>query len=141
MGWAERDVAVSHDGEARSAKGAEEDASTPADGVLAVDLSGTAPAASAAVPDAYALHGAVPNPSAGRTEIRYDLPERARVSLTVYDVLGRAVAGLVGGARRAGAHREPLDTGALPAGVYVVRLDAVGEGARFAASARLTVLE
>jgi hypothetical protein len=48
------------------------------------------------------------------------------VRLAVYDVLGREVARLVDGEEEAGAHRVRFEGGALPVGVYVVRL-AVGE--------------
>ena len=100
-----------------------------------------ASAAVAALPTHYALHAARPNPARGTATLRYDLPEPAQVALTVYDVLGREVARLVDGARQAGAHRETLDASVLPAGVYVVRLQATGESAPFAATERLTILE
>ena len=80
-------------------------------------------------------------PARGTATLRCDLPEPAQVALTVYDVLGREVARLVDGARQAGAHREPLDASVLPAGVYVVRLQATGESAPFAATERLTIPE
>jgi hypothetical protein len=67
---------------------------------------------------------ASPNPFTGQARIGFALPEAARVRLAVYDVLGREVIVLVDGAREAGRHEAVLDGGALPAGVYLVRLAA-----------------
>ena len=44
-----------------------------------------------------------PNPFKGSTTLRFDLPEPARVSLVIYDVLGRVVE--TGGAA---AYRAPV---------------------------------
>jgi hypothetical protein len=65
-----------------------------------------------------------PNPFSGRAAVSFVLPERADVRLSVYDGLGREVAVLVDGAREAGQYEAVLDGGALPAGVYLVRLTA-----------------
>jgi hypothetical protein len=77
---------------------------------------------SEAVPTAYALEPAYPNPFNPETVIGYALPEAAVVHLAVYDVLGRAVARLVDGPVAAGRHRAVFDGSGVPSGVYVVRL-------------------
>ncbi len=77
-----------------------------------------------------------PNPSRGAATATYALAEPARVRLAVYDVLGRAVAVLVDEWKPAGSHRATFDGSALPAGVYVARLEA----GSFAAARRLLVL-
>ena len=61
--------------------------------------------------------------------------EPADATVTVYDLLGRAVATPLAGALPAGAHRAPVDASALAPGVYVVRAT-VGTAV---ASARLVV--
>jgi hypothetical protein len=78
------------------------------------------------LPAAFALHAAYPNPFAGRSTLRYDLPEAAAVRLAVYDVLGREVAAVVDRTVEAGRHTALLDGRGLAAGVYVVRLTAGG---------------
>jgi CSLREA domain-containing protein len=81
----------------------------------------------AELPSSYALHGARPNPFAVRTVLGYDLPAASHVRLAVYDVLGREVAVLVDGVREAGRHDVALDGARLPAGTYLVRLEAGSE--------------
>ena len=75
------------------------------------------------VPEAFALHGAYPNPFNPQTTIRYDVPESAQVRLAVYDVLGRQVRVLVDGTREAGTHEVTFDASSLPSGVYVYRIE------------------
>ena len=79
------------------------------------------------VPGSYALHVAAPNPFAGRTTLRYDLPEAGPVRLAVYDVIGREVAVLVDAEVEAGRHEAVLDGVGLATGMYVVRLSVGGE--------------
>src|SRR5690606_31773219 len=98
-----------------------------ADGAAAATAAEATAAAGEALPAAFALHAAYPNPSAGRATLRYDLPSAAHVRLAVYDVLGREVAVLVDAEVEAGRHRVAFDGGALAAGVYVVRMTAGAE--------------
>ena len=94
----------------------------------------------ASLPLATALHGAQPNPFATATLVAYDLAGPARVRLDVYDVVGRAVATLADGTREAGEHVTRFEAGALPAGVYVVRLEAVGDDGRAVVRTRRVTL-
>ena len=76
------------------------------------------------------LHAAMPNPFHSRTLFAYDLPQRSRVTLRVYDVSGRVVRSLVSSAEQdAGRYSLEWDGrddagGAAAAGLYFVRLDA-----------------
>jgi hypothetical protein len=49
----------------------------------------------AIIPIAYTLHQNYPNPFNPITSLRYDLPERSQVTLTIYDLMGREIAQLV----------------------------------------------
>jgi hypothetical protein len=66
------------------------------------------------------------NPFRPGTTISYVLPERAHVTLTLYDVAGREVRNLVNDERGPGSFRAPLDGSRLPSGVYTCRMSADG---------------
>ncbi len=89
------------------------------------------------IPEAYALRQNFPNPFNPSTEILFDLPEDAMVSLVVYDVLGREVARLVQRELHAGTHRARFNAGNLPSGVYFYRIQA-GD---FHSTHRMTLLK
>jgi len=77
------------------------------------------------------LLGAYPNPFNPKTEIRYTLPSRAVVRLTVHDLAGRNLAKLVDGIRDAGEHAvawngRDLSGRSLSSGVYLVSMEADG---------------
>ncbi len=63
-----------------------------------------------------------PNPSPGGATVALTLPAPAAVDVAVFDGLGRRVAGLRLGTLAAGSHEWALDTSALAAGRYVVRV-------------------
>jgi hypothetical protein len=77
-----------------------------------------------------------PNPFSGRAVVGYELAAGSAVRVAVYDVLGREVAVLVDGERPAGRHEVVLDGSSLPAGAYLVRLEAGGR----VETARLTLV-
>lgn len=82
---------------------------------------------SSAVPGEFTLQQNYPNPFNPSTVISYSVPQNAagtRVTLTVYDALGRLVATLVNGAQSPGAHAVRFDAGTIASGVYYYRLDA-----------------
>lgn len=63
-----------------------------------------------------------PNPFNPATTIGYTLPGEGRVSLRVYDVVGREVARLVENWRPGGHHSAIFDGADLASGLYVYRL-------------------
>ena len=85
-----------------------------------------------AIPDAALAEApeqplaAYPNPTAGRSTVRFTLRDASPVRLAVYDLLGREVAVLAEGVYAEGTHTARFDGSLLAAGLYVVRLDAGG---------------
>jgi len=74
-------------------------------------------------PDRYALLSASPNPFSASTAIALVLHRSERVSLEVFDVLGRRVATLAQSRRLPpGRHAFLFDGADLPGGVYLIRL-------------------
>jgi photosystem II stability/assembly factor-like uncharacterized protein len=72
----------------------------------------------------YQLSQNYPNPFNTSTIIRYIIPERSSVQLTVYNTLGQIVHKLVNRDLEAGIHEITFDASHLPSGVYIYRLQA-----------------
>ncbi len=77
-----------------------------------------------ALPREYELHQNYPNPFNPATTIRYVLPEKKHVVLTVYNILGQIVARLVDDEMEAGVHEIAFDGYGLASGVFVYHLQA-----------------
>ncbi len=89
------------------------------------------------LPAGYLLSQNYPNPFNGSTVIRYRLPHRARVRLTVSDLLGREVLTLVDGVQDGGGHSVIFNAGHLASGVYTYTI----ESGNFTQSKRLILLK
>lgn len=77
-------------------------------------------------PAEFTLDQNYPNPFNPVTTIPYMLPERAAVSLRVFDLLGREVAELVTSVQEPGAHAATWDASGVSSGLYFYRLEAHG---------------
>ncbi len=91
-----------------------------ADGFAAVRL------AKVSEPTEFRLAPPVPNPFNSRTTLSFDLPQSGKVGLHVFDAQGRCVQSLLEGVLGAGSHRVDWNAQNLPAGVYLIRLEAGG---------------
>jgi len=67
-----------------------------------------------------------PNPFNPATTISYSIPKRGKVSLKVYDLIGREVAELVNEEKSPGTHNVKWETGNFAGGVYFYRLSTDG---------------
>ncbi len=82
------------------------------------------------LPVEFAIYDNYPNPFNPSTTISYDIPEPSRVSLIVYDIMGREVQRLVEGIVEPGYHAavwNGRNTAGSPAasGVYIYRFSAI----------------
>lgn len=76
------------------------------------------------LPSTYALFQNYPNPFNPTTVITYQLSAVSRVSLKVYDVLGREVRTLVDETQNPGVHEAEFSGNGLASGVYFYKLTA-----------------
>jgi photosystem II stability/assembly factor-like uncharacterized protein len=74
------------------------------------------------LPPAFRLEQNYPNPFNPRTRIRYSLPSRGLVRLTVYDIVGREIVTLVDNIQTEGHHSVEWDASSFPSGVYLYEI-------------------
>jgi hypothetical protein len=74
------------------------------------------------VPETTTLLGSYPNPFSGSSTIAYNLTESSRVSLEVFDALGRSASTLIDEWRPAGRHELRFTADGLTPGMYLARL-------------------
>jgi hypothetical protein len=76
------------------------------------------------IPRTTMLYQNYPNPFNPTTLISYAIPTQSRVTLRVYDVLGRVVQTLVEETQNPGIYEARFDASALASGIYFYRLTA-----------------
>ena len=75
----------------------------------------------AAMPASFQV-AVAPNPAAITTKIAYQLPVEGRVSIAIYDILGRRIKTLVDATKQAGFYNADFDLAAIPTGVYTYKI-------------------
>jgi hypothetical protein len=78
--------------------------------------------AKAGSPGSYALRQNAPNPFNPTTIIYYDLPQDTHVRLSVYNMLGQEIRGLVDEMENAGYKSVVFNASNVPSGVYLYRI-------------------
>lgn len=94
-------------------------------------------------PQRYALTQNYPNPFNPSTMLGFELPERSKVTLTVYTMLGQEVATLIDETLDAGVYSQSFTARTLSSGVYLYRLRSVSDrdpGSVFVTSKRMLLL-
>jgi hypothetical protein len=79
------------------------------------------------VPDQFTLAG-YPNPFGKVTTLWYTVPVKARVTITVYDLMGREVGNVFSGDRTAGTFSVAYNATKLGSGVYYARMISSANG-------------
>ncbi|MCE1188491.1 MAG: T9SS type A sorting domain-containing protein [Ignavibacteria bacterium] len=91
----------------------------------------------AARPLQFELEQNYPNPFNPSTVITYSLANRDKISLKVYDVLGREVRTLADGMQEAGRHDANFNAANLASGIYIYRLT----GSNFSVSKKCVLVK
>ncbi len=74
------------------------------------------------IPNNYSLSQNYPNPFNPTTRIKYSIPQKSFVRLSVFDILGREVAALVNSEKEPGYYEIEFDGSKLSSGVYFYKL-------------------
>ncbi len=77
-------------------------------------------------PTQYALSQNYPNPFNPSTNIAYQVPAAGRVTLKVFDVVGRVIATLVDERKESGNYAVQFNTSSIASGIYFYTLNAGG---------------
>lgn len=72
----------------------------------------------------FHIHQNYPNPFNPTTNIRFELKEQTRATLSVYNARGELVRTLVNGVLNSGTHNATFNGAGLPSGIYFYRLQA-----------------
>lgn len=95
-----------------------------------------------AIPLRSSLYPNYPNPFNPSTTIRYGLAKRSRVTIRIYDLLGRVVETLVDAEQSGGIYTVSFDAARHAGGVYLCRMQAEGrDGSVTAETRRLLVVK
>ena len=76
------------------------------------------------IPKIFSLSQNYPNPFNPSTTISYQIPVPGKVTLKIYDILGREVTTLVNKEQKAGNYKVNFDASRLASGVYFYRITA-----------------
>jgi hypothetical protein len=95
------------------------------------------------LPAVFALRAAYPNPFNPSTALQFDVPEPARVRMTVFTMLGQVAEELLDEHREPGRHTLRFDASALASGMYICRMIATADrtGARFTSALKLILMK
>ncbi|MEI7812492.1 MAG: T9SS type A sorting domain-containing protein [Ignavibacteria bacterium] len=73
-------------------------------------------------PEELTLNQNFPNPFNPYTNISFTLPEKCRISLSVYNIIGSKILNVLNEEKQAGFHTITIDASKLASGLYVYRL-------------------
>jgi Zn-dependent metalloprotease len=88
---------------------------------------------------ATTILGNYPNPFSDQTEVRFSLPEKALVSIKVFNAKGEEVAILADQRLEAGEHTSVFNSEGMASGVYLIKLDAIAGKKEVSVSHRMVL--
>ena len=93
-------------------------------------------------PAEYSLGQNWPNPFNPATTISFALKADAKVTLRLFDAIGKEVKTLVDGNLAGGQHRVNVTTDGLSSGIYLYTIEAVGiDGSKFTATKKMMLMK
>ena len=110
--------------------------------ILVTDGSGCIICKQVALPTNFTIKNNYPNPFNPSTQIKFELPETAEVSIKVYNIVGQEVATLINDQMQAGFHNATFKADNLASGLYIARLTAVGSsGEQFVSEIKMQLIK
>ncbi|NOS86185.1 MAG: T9SS type A sorting domain-containing protein [Ignavibacteria bacterium] len=75
------------------------------------------------IPNGYFLSQNYPNPFNPLTNIKFDIPKRSNVKISIYDILGKEISVLVNEELNPGIFEVNWDASNFPSGVYFYKIE------------------
>jgi hypothetical protein len=92
-------------------------------------------------PGNFSISQNYPNPSNPRSKIDYELPFRGKISIIVYDILGREIITLVNEIKDAGYYTAEFDGSNLSSDIYFYRVYAEGGSQEFSKTLKMILVK
>ncbi len=92
-------------------------------------------------PNDFSLSQNYPNPSNPKSRIEYQIPFTGKVSIKIYDLLGKEVISLVDETKEAGYYTAEFDGSNLASGVYFYRIIADGSAQRLSKTLKMILVK
>ncbi|MBN2012640.1 T9SS type A sorting domain-containing protein [candidate division KSB1 bacterium] len=89
------------------------------------------------IPDKFELSQNYPNPFNPETTIRYTVPDKSVVTITIFDMLGKQIVTLVNKEKDAGHHHVVFDASGLSSGIYFCKMTS----ANFSSMRKMTFMK
>ena len=93
------------------------------------------------LPDAFNLVGNYPNPFNPTTNVIFEVPQPALVSIEVYDVMGRKVLAVPAKSFSPGSGQMTIDASSLSSGIYLYRVTAEMKSQTVVKAGRMTFVK
>jgi hypothetical protein len=78
---------------------------------------------SAQLPEKFSLSQNYPNPFNPSTTLRYSVPERSNVRLSIFNTLGQTISEIVNGTKEAGYYAHSFNASQFSSGIYFYRIE------------------
>ena len=89
----------------------------------------------------YSLSQNYPNPFNPNTLINFQVPEKANVTIKVYNAIGQMVSLLVNQEMLPGSYKVNFDGKNFPSGIYFYEMSAVGEKTNYSAVKKMLLVK
>ncbi|MBK7107258.1 MAG: T9SS type A sorting domain-containing protein [Ignavibacteriae bacterium] len=82
------------------------------------------------IPKTFELKQNYPNPFNPNTVVEYSVPEKSKIKISLFNVIGQEVIVLVDSTIEKGNHKLNINAGNLSSGIYFIRMNAVQENSK-----------